>query len=704
MARIAEHSAGNPFYALGLGRALLSDPSGATAGLPGTLAELVTARIRTLPPEVLAPLLAVACVGAPATATVARAIDTDVEQTVALLEHAEDQGIVTFDGYRVRFSHPLLAQGVYTGAAPSVRRAMHRRLAAILDEPELKARHLALATAVADPETLTMLDEAARSARDRGAPAAAAELLDIAIRLDQHTTPQRRIRAARQHLAAGDAGAARALLESALAELPDGQLRSRALAQLATVHLFDDNFLEAAALLERALAGAGEDLAQRAQISVTLAFALSNAGHLDAAIAGIEQAEEWAERLGYAPLLCQALTMRVHLHFLRGDGFDEPALQRALQLEDESDDIPQAFRASLHHGLFLAWTGRLHDGRDELLAIRRRCIERGEESEMQPVTFNSFLVELWLGNIEGARQVSADGTERAEQLGGALAPGIAHTMRAALAAYTGAETAAREAAHEALAASRRSGATTLLVWPISILGFIELSLKDFDAAVAVLDPALQVLESVPTATEIITAPFVADAAEALVEAGHLDRAESLITRLEQNGSRLQRPWLLAVSARCRGMLHAAHGDVAAAVDSATAALRVHENLPMPFERARTELLLGRLQRRRRHRDVAAATLRRSLEVFDGHGATPWAERALAELARITTPTAGPATVLTPTERRIAELAAAGLTNRDIAGALFISPKTVEANLARTYRKLGIRSRSQLGQHVPPDKS
>ena len=698
MARIAAISGGNPFYALELGRALLDNPDGRDLVLPGTLAELVSTRVGSLPPEVLTCLLAVACAGDPSSTTVAQAVDRDVAETVDLLSRAEDDGIVEFDGHRVRFAHPLLAQGVYAAATPRARREMHRRLGEVIAEPELRARHLALGSAAADRATLAKLDDAARSAIARGAPAAAAELLDIAIRHDPDATPQRRIRAARYHLAAGDASAARALLEPTVDALPEGQLRSQVLAQLAAVHLFDDNFLEAAALLERALGEAGDNPARLAQISITLSFALFNGGQIEASIAHIEQAEMLSERAGSALLSCQALTMRVHLHFMRGDGLDEAALQRAISLENEAGHVPAPFRPSLHRACLLSWTGRLEEGRNELSVIRRRCIERGEESEMLPVTFNSFLVELWLGDIDAAQAVAADAMERAEQLGGALAPGIANTMYAALAAYAGKEDSARGFAEEAMSASRRSGATTLLVWPLSVLGFLELSLHNYDAAASLLEPALDVLDLMPVTPEIITAPFVFDAAEALIELGRWERAESVIERLEHNGARLDRTWLLALSARCRGMLHAARGDLAAATRSAEEALQSHEELPMPFERARTELLLGKLQRRRRHREAAADTLRRCLKVFDAYGAPLWAERARTELARVEVGNGGPAT-LTTSERRVAELAAAGRTNRDIAGELFISPKTVEANLARAYRKLGIRSRSQLARHL-----
>jgi DNA-binding NarL/FixJ family response regulator len=143
---------------------------------------------------------------------------------------------------------------------------------------------------------------------------------------------------------------------------------------------------------------------------------------------------------------------------------------------------------------------------------------------------------------------------------------------------------------------------------------------------------------------------------------------------------------------------AAEGDVNAASSMAEQAIREHDRLPMPFERARTQLLLGQLQRRQRQKISATTTLNEALRTFSDLGAPLWAERARAELARTkVAPTRDH--MLTPSELRVAELAASGMTNRDVAAALFISPKTVEANLARIYRKLSINSRAELGRIV-----
>ena len=199
-------------------------------------------------------------------------------------------------------------------------------------------------------------------------------------------------------------------------------------------------------------------------------------------------------------------------------------------------------------------------------------------------------------------------------------------------------------------------------------------------------------------TEIMTASFIPDAVEAMISLGRSGEAEPLIEALERNGRRLDRPWMLAVGARCRSMWLAARGDVEAAARMAQRRDGRHDRLPMPFERARTLLLLGQLQRRQRQKERSRATLREALQAFDAMGTPLWANRARAELARAeVVPTDDLA--LTPSERRVAELAASGMTNRDVAAALFISPKTVEANLARIYRKLGIRTRAELGRLI-----
>ncbi|MBM4382140.1 MAG: helix-turn-helix transcriptional regulator [Deltaproteobacteria bacterium] len=184
-----------------------------------------------------------------------------------------------------------------------------------------------------------------------------------------------------------------------------------------------------------------------------------------------------------------------------------------------------------------------------------------------------------------------------------------------------------------------------------------------------------------------------DALEALVATGEAERAARLTQAFEAWGRRFDRPWSLALAGRSRGLLLAAAGDLDGASAAIDEALVAHERLPMPFELARTLLVRGQIQRRRGERRAARATLERALALFRGIGAAPWAEKVAAEIARIGIRRAPDD--LTESERRAAELAAQGLTNPEIAARLFMARRTVEANLARAYRKLDIRSRAEL---------
>ena len=182
--------------------------------------------------------------------------------------------------------------------------------------------------------------------------------------------------------------------------------------------------------------------------------------------------------------------------------------------------------------------------------------------------------------------------------------------------------------------------------------------------------------------------------EALIEMGRLDKAAILVDRLEQRGQALDRAWAIAVGARSRGLLSAAQGDLLSAQSALERALVAHERLVEPFELGRTLLALGNVQRRRRQKQAARDSLLRAQAVFQGLGAAGWAARCEDEIQRGGLHLAGRGE-LTPTEARVAQLVSAGRTNREIAAALFITVKAVEANLTRIYAKLEVRSRTEL---------
>jgi DNA-binding CsgD family transcriptional regulator len=188
--------------------------------------------------------------------------------------------------------------------------------------------------------------------------------------------------------------------------------------------------------------------------------------------------------------------------------------------------------------------------------------------------------------------------------------------------------------------------------------------------------------------------FVPDLVEALVAVDRLDEAEDHLTWFGANAERLRRPSGQGSAARCSGFLAAARGDLAGASTQFEAALAYHEAAPIPFDRARTLLALGAARRRAKERRAARTALQQARDVFASLGAATWTQRAAAELARIggRAPSSGE---LTPVERRVAELVAAGRTNREVAAALFLSTRTVEGHLSRVYGKLGVRSRVEL---------
>jgi DNA-binding CsgD family transcriptional regulator len=698
MSRIYEVSAGNPFYAIELARTLLDRPPGAQASMPGTLMELVHNRVGTLDPAVREALLAVACVGAPNIGDIAAAIGGDVHRVVGLLEVAETQGIVEISGNRVQFTHPLLARGCYDDATAAGRRAMHRRLADLVTDPELRARHLALSDPTGEPQTLAALDTAADIARMRGAPAAAAELLELAIGLGGDT-PERRIRAAANHFHSGDAARARIELETVVVADAPRMLRAEALSLLGVMSQLEDSLLDAAKQLTSALDDAGENLELRARILTSLAWVQIRIGQHGASARSIEDAVAAAESLGRSQSLSEALGMYVVVHVLLGNGLDETTLRRAVEMEGgPAGATSPTLRPSFLRAMVLAWTGQFDTAHEQFLAVRQSCIERGEESDVVFVSFHYVLNEIWRAELPHATLIAEDTVERALQLDGALQVSAALITRAMVAAYAGRENDARRDAAQATGPISRSGSQLLTTSAIATIGFLEVSLRNYEAAVTTLEPLLRIIDASPEATEIFLAWFVPDAAEALIALGRLGDAEPLIDSLENNGRRLDRPWMLAVGARCRAMLHAGRGELGAATAAAELAMTEHDRLPMPFERARTQLLLGQLQRRQRHRDVASANVGAALAMFEALDTPLWSARARASLARSDV-SAGPVRLLTASEQRVAELVASGITNREVAAALFISPKTVEVHLTRIYRKLDVRTRAELVRRI-----
>jgi DNA-binding CsgD family transcriptional regulator len=239
-----------------------------------------------------------------------------------------------------------------------------------------------------------------------------------------------------------------------------------------------------------------------------------------------------------------------------------------------------------------------------------------------------------------------------------------------------------------------SGAGSILTYAGSVLGLLEMGLGSPERAIRELEDVARLVEA-----HGLEDPSVVQWAPDLIEAygrvGRVAEARDALARFEAQAERTGRTWALAAAARCRGLL--ADGD--AFEEQFESALRYHECTPTPFELARTELTLGERLRRAKRPADARVPLRAALETFERLGAAPWAEHAGVELAasgereRRRRPSG--LELLTPQELQIALLVAEGATNREAATALFLSPKTVEYHLGKTYEKLGVRSRTEL---------
>jgi DNA-binding CsgD family transcriptional regulator len=237
------------------------------------------------------------------------------------------------------------------------------------------------------------------------------------------------------------------------------------------------------------------------------------------------------------------------------------------------------------------------------------------------------------------------------------------------------------------------------IWAAATAGLIELSAGDAQAAHEVLAPSAQIAIAAGVAEPGMWY-FLADEIETLVRLGELDRAGALLEPFESRSQQLGRRRCIATAGRCRGLLLAARGDLPGAEAALEAALLVHRDVSFPFEEARTLLVAGQVYRRARQKGQAGRCLQAAAETFDRLGCPPWASLVRAELARVglrTSTSASTSTNLTGTERRVADLVAAGRTNAEVAAELFMSQRTVESHLSRIYRKLGVRSRTELSR-------
>jgi ATP/maltotriose-dependent transcriptional regulator MalT len=688
--RLHEMSGGNPFFAMEIARAELRGerrPTGAALPVPRTLRDdLLRDRLRGLPSGAREALLYASASSRPTVELVGKAVGSP--NPMKDLSPAIDTGIVETDISEIRFMHPLYGSAIYAEASRDHRHRVHRRLAEVVEDPEERARHLALAADGPETEAASALEAAAQAALARGSPISAAELCELAERLTppEKVSDARRLRMATADyvLLAGDPQRAFQLLQPVVVDTPPGPERAEALFHLGRLLLMDDNRGASEALAD-ALLETGTPTHLLSTIHAYRAWAKWWLGDLREAERHAEEAVRLAELDDDPTTLADALSTLIGMRGGLGKRIPRSLMERALKFEGIIQPLFVGDRPSAVHAGQLVWAGDLDEARTILVQLLDEAVTKGDEDSIGRLHRGLGRVELLAGNWSASQEHHAESMLRTSHPNEDLA------SMALVEAFVGDARAATADAQEVL--NRRSDEPLHEILARSALGLAELSLGNAASANEHLERAWQIHQSWGIGEPAMFL-FVADYVEALIETGEFQAASEILDWLEERGQALDRPWALAVSARYRGLMAAADGDFQAAFASLNQALKEHERLPMPFELGRTMLALGTVRRRAKQKRPARVVLEEALAIFERLGAPLWVDKARAELARIGGRRSA-AGQLTEAETRVAKLAAAGRTNREIADALFMSVRTVEGHLSHAYAKLGVRSRTEL---------
>jgi DNA-binding CsgD family transcriptional regulator len=693
LSRVLDASGGNAFFALEIARALIAGrlklEPGRLVSMPPDLAELVPSRLAALPASTRELLLMCSAASTPTTALL-RSAAADREQVMSELAPAVAAGVIELEGGRIRFTHPLLSSAVYSEATADRRREVHRRFAEVATDPEEHAWHVALAAEGPDAGVAADLEEAGRLARQRGAPSAAAELCMLAADLTptENDSDVRRLRlqAADDLLLAGDSERSLDIAGSIAETAPSGPERAEALLRKGRASFYVD-YREAEQQLGEAMLQPGVRPERLSTIHRERAWALWQ-HDLRAAERHAEEAVRLAEHTDDPTLIAAALHILIVVKTMLGSVVPNDLVSRALDLDKAADHFLSVFdRPRVIVACRLVLEGELDEARGIFLGLLDEATSRGDEASAGDILGRLGWVEHLAGNWETAVAYHTRATT--------LVPGPDPLLNLArVQACVGDTDRAAAEARKALQYPALAHDTEWGVDAQAVLGFIDLSEGDPIRAHEHLQAAWEMHQGWGFGEPGPWFLFVPDHLEVLIELGRYQDARHVLEWLEERALALGRPWSLAVAARYRGLLAGAGDGSSAALASLEDALKHHERLPMPFDLGRTLLVQGTIRRRAKQKRAARAALEQALEIFERLGAPLWAEKARAELARVSGRRPSTRT-LTPVEQRVARLAAAGRTNQEIADALFMSPRTVGGHLSHVYAKLGIRSRTEL---------
>jgi hypothetical protein len=409
--------------------------------MPDSLRQLVLGRVTLLPPEARDVLL-VSSLSTEAVLPVISAAASNPATAHTDLEIGIRAGLLTVTDGDVAFTHPLICSVVAGDASPSVRRAAHRQLAAVVRGPEARARHLAFGAEGSDEAVASKLEDAARIAAHRGACDTAAELAELAVTLSplaRSKDRERRITlAAEQRFEASDPARACSLLEGVVDSMPPGLARAELWRRLARYRAICGAPLAAwTASLDRALQEAEDDASLRAVILIDQAVSASNAGHLPDAIRIGEQVLELAGRIRETALEAQCCAGLAFATFVLGSGLRTDLIGRALAGPEQLSRLSMELRPNIAIGHILHWTDDLDGARRLYEQEYARAVEEGVETGLPFVLWALAENEGWAGNWDRAERLAVEGYRLAEDSGSQVAIAIMSAVRGLLHAYRG---------------------------------------------------------------------------------------------------------------------------------------------------------------------------------------------------------------------------------------------------------------------------
>jgi DNA-binding CsgD family transcriptional regulator len=695
---LVERTAGNPFWALEVGRALGRQPGDPTIDLPlpASLIAVVTDRLAGLESSARAALITVSALAYPTVSLTLQALDGVVADPGSALDAAVTAGIVVETSGKLRPAHPLLGYAALEALPPGGRSGLHRRLAELVKDPEQRARHMAVAAEPPDAEVAVALDEGAAIARARGATAAAAELVELAVDFtspdDRQASCRRSLEAAEVLYAVGEPERAVRYAEAHDAADMPPELRRRTLPFLTELTYWARGAPAAQELIRRTITEAGDDQHLRA-VALAMASDVGD-GHGGNRADFAAQAIALFDSLDEDPdpaALATALIYLADTSANAGDGIQESQLRRAEEVQRRLPWMPVTTRASTTRGYLLKVVDDLDGSRTELNRAIVTARDEGEDGALPALFGHLALTECWAGRYAEATKAVDEGLRR---IIGSV-PAVLHATHGLLKVLTGDLAGARALIEHEFQIEGVDIVPRKAIVYRQVLGAVALLSGDDEQAVDVLTAALDMARAEGIHEPGRRQRLEGDLGQALVNTDRLAGAGELAAELRSLGQRSGRPTILGVGKRIEGLVYAARGDLTGAVSALAVAVAAHRKSQLPLEYGRSLLAYGQVLRRRKAKREARTALEAALVCFTTLGAEPFARLAEADLARVQPARVGGA--LTKTESKIAELVATGLTNREVAAQLFASVRTVEGHLAAVYRKLGVRSRTELAR-------